>query len=137
VTHPKGSIVYTPQGQFNFNRSYVSEVLLHLESHLSYTVSGNEFTFLYSPAPTYRAFLKFRDEFWDWSSNTYSLDFVVEWNYQINFPGDTETTFFLGVAWNYDVTTHKFAIDITTVLPSLHSHYDLPPPTQVTWWGHP
>jgi len=131
MTHPKGSIVYAPSPKFNIPRAYVSELFLHIEGNLTYTVSGSEITFLYAPIPLYRAYLKFQDKFWNATSNMFTLDWIVEWNYQTSFPGDTETTFFLGVAYNYDAFNNRVAIDLTTVSPSLHSRYSLPPfPTE-------
>lgn len=133
MAHPKGSIVYNPGGRFCVPRHYVSQLFLHIESHLTYSISVDEITFLYSPIPLYRAYLKFKDEFWNFSSNAYTLDFIVEWNYQTSFPGDAETTFFLGVAYSYDAGNCRHSIDLTTVLPSLDSVTPLPPPSNATW----
>jgi len=133
MPHPKGSIVYAPHPTFSFPRAYVPQLLLHIEANLTYSVSGSEITFLYAPLPLYRAYLKFEDEFWYASSNSFTLDWIVEWNYQTNFPGDTETTFFLGVAYNYDVDNLAPSIDLTTVSPSLDSRYTLPTYPRPYW----
>jgi hypothetical protein len=133
MTHPKGSIVYAPHENFSFPRAYVSEIFLHIESHLTYVVAGDEIVFQYSPIPLYRAYLKFRDEFWYAATNSFTLDWIVEWNYQTNFSGDTETTFFLGVAFNYDIAQKRRSIDITTVSPSLDSRILLPAYPRPYW----
>jgi len=133
MTHPKGSIVYAPHSTFSFPRAYMDELFLHIESHLTYSVSGSEITFQYSPLPLYRAYLKFRDEFWYAATNSFTLDWIVEWNYQTDFPGGTETTFFLGVAFNYDASLLSRAIDLTTVSPSLDSRISLPPYPRPYW----
>lgn len=133
MPHPKGSIVYAPSDKFSFPRAYVSELQFHIESHLTYSVSGSEITFLYSPIPAYRAYLKFQDEFWYGATNSFTLDWIVEWNYQTNFPGDVETTFFLGVAYAFDPTNGRSSIDLTTVSPSLDSKLQLPPYPRASW----
>lgn len=133
MTHPKGSIVYAPKAKFSLPRAYTSELLFHIESHLSYTVSGSEITFLYSLIPAYRAYLKFQDNFWYGQSNSFTLDYIVEWNYQTNFPGGPETSFFLGVAYFFDPAVNRVAIDLTTISPSLHSRYILPPYPKPYW----
>lgn len=136
MSHPKGSITYFPSARFSLNRSYVSELSFHLESHLTYTWAGNEITFLYSPIPTYRAYLKFRDEFVAYSSNTYTLDFIVEWNYETYYTGGPEGTFYLQLGYKYNPVTKRHGIDLTTVSPSLNSTLLLPSPTSPAWWGH-
>jgi hypothetical protein len=133
MPHPKGSIVYAPSNKFAFPRAYISQLLLHIAPTLTYTVSSGEITFLYSPIPDYRAYLKFKDEFWQSTSNSFTLDWIVEWNYQTFFPGGDETTFFLGVAYNFDSSNNKASIDLTTIDPTLHSTIPLPPYPRPYW----
>lgn len=133
MPHPTGILTYTPTGQFNLPRSYVPELHLYIESHLTYSLVGNEIQFLYSLAPTYRAFLKIRDVFWNWSSNTYSLDHIVEWAYQTNFTGDTETSFALHVAYEFNTARKAPAIRLQTISPALNSWIQLPQ-RNVPYW---
>jgi len=133
MTHPRGALTYAPSPNFVLQRSYFDDVRWDAESHLGFTQSGSLFTLTYSPLPLYRAYVKFDDRFWNWSSNTYTLDFIIEYCYEQLSPSDPETDAGLTVALEFDTNIKRFAVVLRTVSPSVNHYYDLPARNQPYW----
>lgn len=136
-SHPKGTITYLPIPEWSFTRAYVGELWLQLHPDLGHTISGSEVTFTYSPIPGYLAYLKFKDNFWEWSSNHFTLDYIVEWNYEVVFPGGPEATYFLTITHAWSPTTGKYAIIARTAVPTNNYHYALPSRDAPYWTPDP
>lgn len=71
-----GAGTFVPQGQFNFPRSYVAGVWLSFDTGSLVSWFTNRVTFL-DPSHTVFGTILFAPEFWDWSSNVYSMDFLI------------------------------------------------------------
>lgn len=94
---------------------------------------GSLATMLYSPVPAFRGYVKFIDEWWDWSSNVYSLDFLVEYNYYINFSGDTEKVLPIQLGWASAAQTLRPSINIVFALGTVIVPFDMPPQPSSYW----
>jgi len=74
-----GTGSYDPQPKFAFPRSYVRGVAIQIVSGV--VVQTGRFFQLQNPPDPTLYFIVFNEKFWDWSSNRYTLDFVVEESY--------------------------------------------------------
>ena len=72
------SPTYTPDGQFNFPRSYTNFFAFSWVSGYTVHTAGNPWVFETTGFGGVRVHLKFKDAWWTWSSNIYSLDFLLE-----------------------------------------------------------
>lgn len=79
-----------PQGRkFSFNRSYVNRISF---SDVLLPVVQTANVFVFSPAivPTDTYYVTFSPKFWDWSSNMFTLDFLVIEAYRTITPSPTQ-----------------------------------------------
>jgi hypothetical protein len=86
--------------------------------------------------PGFLGTIVFREEFWEWSSNVYSLDFVIEENYYQVFPDTTKIVLPLTLGWASAPQSLRKAINVvldlgvdvyTFTLPPSPTGYWLPP----------
>lgn len=73
-----GSAAYVPGGQFNFPRSYVYRVTFGFGAGAIITPSGGNFYITDGTNPIVHVVCNFRPNAWAWSSNVYSLDYLIE-----------------------------------------------------------
>jgi hypothetical protein len=111
----------------------VSAIRFYQASGVAWTLVGDEIQFTYTPIPLYRAFLHFKTPFWAWSSNVYSLDWIVDYAYQTFFPGDTETSFYLALGYGYDSAVRRHVLEVRGVSPAVVSYLPLPPSPTDYW----
>jgi len=137
MTHPTGNLVFSQGGAFTVPRSYLNDVIWDAEIHLGFTQTDSLWTLTYSPLPLYRAYVKIRDEFWNWSSNAYTLDHIIEYCYEQLSPSDPETDALLFVFVDYNATIKRPALWFRTVAPGQELHYSLPPRTAPYWTPDP
>jgi len=134
----KGTQVFPVQsGRFAFPRSYLSQLWLALESHLTFTQTDNVIEFLYSPIPSYRAWFVLHPHFWAWSSNGYTLDFVLQYAYDKVDPMSPESPVFASIKYLRDEDTGRGTLYIATVAPSNNFKILLPPQDQPYWSPDP
>ena len=137
MVHPAGNITYDPQADYTFPRSYIQYLRWTIESNLVYTQTGSLFTFQYTPLPSLRAYVKLRDDFWQWSSASWHLNTVVEYAYEKVNPGAPETDVTLTVRFRYSPDLLRHELQIDTVFPFLLSYVQLPPRDRPYWLPDP
>lgn len=136
--HPSGSISYVPSGRFNFPRSYIYDIRVYVQHTVSHAYfADNIITVDYTPVPAFLATIKLRRNVYDWSSNCYTLDYLIEENWYVISAGGTEFVLPLQVGYASAVQSIRPAVNIvldlgvdiyTQTLPSQPSSYWLPPP---------
>jgi hypothetical protein len=84
-----GTGTYSPQGRFGFPRSYIGAVAFPSELTLEAAAFGvyvlNDFGIFND-----RLFVKLKFNFFQWTSNKYTLDYIVEECYFHALPSTTE-----------------------------------------------
>ena len=94
-----GTGVFSPQGQFSVQRSFIQVVAID-GIFLPVATLGPNFEFHPTAGPTQHYFISFLPEFWAWSSNSYTLDHIVTEAYYtfppspIQFPFNYELRYF-------------------------------------------
>jgi hypothetical protein len=123
-----------PQGaKFSFPRSFIKSVAFDgLFPPL--ITGGPDFEFAPTTAPGFRFFISFSPVFWAWSSNAYTLDFVIIASYYTQPPSPVQTAYNFRVKYRYDSPSDGAAIEFypTTsdtppvyyALPAAPSTYD-------------
>lgn len=81
-----GTITCYPSAGFSFRRSYISEVAISGILGIP-VISGNYWYFPHPVLPNEDYHLVWEDDFLAWSSNMYTLDFIVK-EYYHTFTGD-------------------------------------------------
>lgn len=78
------AFAYSPQAKFSFNRAYLEGFFVPWNPDTDTYWTDNVMFYI---APFYgtNGYITIRPNVWEWSSNTYTLDYVVE-SCTINFP---------------------------------------------------
>lgn len=134
----KGNQLFPVQsGRFSFPRSYFSQLWLALEGNLTFTQTDNVIHFLYPPIPGYEAWFVFAPNFWEWSSNKFTLDYVLQYAYEKVTPMSPETPVTASLKYLRDETTGRNTLYVATIGPSNNVKILLPPPNQPYWCPDP
>jgi len=75
-----GTVTCIPSARFAFARSYVDRITIN-DILLPKTHDGPDFEFLPSIAPDQHHFIGIAHNFWPWSSNNFTLDYIVKYAY--------------------------------------------------------
>lgn len=137
MTHPPGNIYFGQSANFTFPRSYIQEMKFDFAPGLTWTLSGNEFTLYYSPLPLYRAYIKFQDAWWDWSSHAWPMRHIVEWCYEVVNPGDPEINGTIVLTYIRGSQPGRFALEVDTLVRGTVSWPDIPQRDQPYWQPDP
>lgn len=78
-----GSVTFIPNARFAFPRSYVDQIRID-NLYTPFTHVRGFYTSTISAFPGNHAYLMIRDKFWDWSSNNFTLDYIVTQAYSVN-----------------------------------------------------
>jgi hypothetical protein len=133
MTHPHGIMTFVPGGQFNFPRSYVTKLKVSTNHVNVPSYADGLITWVHSPLDAVIAYTKLKDAFLPWSSNTYSLDWLVEyWYYQI-LPSPVEFEWGGSVRYAFDVTNECACVVIATEAADTDYFYDLAPAPTGYW----
>ena len=84
-----GTGVYSPQAKFWFKRSYIRGISLEVTA-LDIAIAANVITFRNNATPNQFFTIVIDSRIFAWTSNSYSLDFVVEESYYQNGAGGTQ-----------------------------------------------
>ncbi len=128
---------YSLGAKYNFPRSYYKGVLLVTASGLTYVQSGRDIVFTEHTYGGYRLRLTIKDKVWNWNSNRYTHDFVIENLYGMS-PGDDTPIYggdyTIGQAVGVGRLSYYFAlinsgggVNYEFQLPAAPSGYWLPP----------
>jgi len=107
------TIIYNPSGQFNLPRSYVFDIRVYVQHTLSHAyMTDNIITVDYSPVPNFLAVIVLAPNFMPWSSNSYSLDYIIQDSYYRINPDPTHIPLDIQVGWASSSQTLRSAINI-------------------------
>lgn len=137
MTHPKGAITFPQGGRYASPRSYIR--YLHVFSNNDNTpfLSGSEITFHSLAFPSFREYVKLQDEWFNWSSNCYTLDFIPEWWYYQFNPTDPETPYGGVVKVEFYPPVNDVVLTIQIDSPNTHHIFDIPPAPPTYWLPMP
>lgn len=136
-----GTLLWAPTyangGQFALQRSYLKGFVLVWQPGSTVITSGNPWVFEEHVYGGYRLHIKFRSEWWNWSSNRYTPDWIVE-DFYATAPGSSTPINQGGVlvGLSYDVDHPSYYISFITGaapdplwldFPAAPSTYWLPP----------
>jgi hypothetical protein len=131
-----GTGSFSPSGQFNFPRSYVRGIGIQIVSG-TIAQTDNTFVLVNPPDPTFYT-LVFSDRFWNWSSNRYTLDWIIEESYYN--PGGLGTQVpmpYLLTFYTDTTTPNPYIIFSPFSSPGGVTYYELPPPPPGYWLPFP
>jgi hypothetical protein len=129
-----GTAAYNPQGQFAFNRSYVTKLIADVATGVAVYVPGL-ITIVYPLPDPVTELILLRDYFHAWSSNSYTLDGIVA-SISYSFASAPLVIFPAHISVTYMVTGNPPApsIVITPHLQGgLHQTFPLPPAPADYW----
>lgn len=91
MPHPVGSKTFIPNGRFAFNRGYISwfEWFLNVDN-AGVTFDGLIFTIPSVGFPNIVQYVEIDPAWWEWSSNSYTLDHLVIAYWYVILPSPTE-----------------------------------------------
>lgn len=133
MTHPHGIVSYVPSGKFWLPRSYAIKLQVHTNHVNVPSYSDGLITWVHSPLDAVTGYTKIKDVFIPWSSNTYSLDFLVEWWYYTISPSPIEYEWGgeLSFAWNPGEECN--CLIVATESADTDYFFDLPPSPTDYW----
>ncbi len=135
MTHPPGIISYVPGGKFWFPRSYFTLLKVHTNHVNSVTYADGLITWGHVPPDAVIGYTKIRDQIIPWTSNTYSLDFVVEWWYYMILPSPTEYEWGGEVSYAFDPVVKQQCLIIATEAGDTDYYFEVPP-APPDYWPH-
>lgn len=132
-----GTPGYSPSGEFSFPRSYILQVTFGWGANTGVTQDGGNFLFTDLVFPQNNVVCNFKPQCWEWNSNGYSLDFLIEdwWLYVL--PSTAPLPLNFRVDFQRDPVTHApewfiwaagWTTRYTFSLPPAPSDYWLPMP---------
>jgi hypothetical protein len=137
MTHPTGFVSYIPQGKFWFPRSYITKLKVHTNHVNSVSYSDGLITWGHVPPDAVSGQTKIKDQIIPWTSNTYSLDFVVEWWFYVISPDPTEVPWGGEVSFAYDPAAEAHCLIVATEAGDTDYYFDLPPSPTDYWPSQP
>lgn len=136
MPHPPGLITYVPQAKFYFARPYITKLKVHT-NHVNVPMySDGLITWTHSPPDAVIGYTKLRDRCVTWSSNTYSLDFLVEWWYYVITPSPIEYEWGGELSYAWDDSIKRTCLVVATAAADVDYYFDIPPAPS-TYWTHP
>lgn len=124
----------TPQCKFWFPRSYLKGVQVSdYEANISWDVNVATVT-LTIPVTYYHVFV-FNPILWDWNSNTYSLDYILEDMYYFVPPDPTHIQTPVDIAWVNGPPPIGSYIRVAIPAAPLNLPIHLLPPGPSNWWS--
>jgi len=127
---------FNPNGRFTMPRSYIAAFVLNVDAPVTQTDNVIEFYDPFNPLVNFH--IKIDGRFWDWSSNSWSLDWIIEesWYYVLPSPTTAVMPFTLayrtfGSLVEPSLVFQPFGIDF------IDYHIYTLPPAPPTYWMPP
>ena len=121
---------YFPNGQFSVQRSYAYAVAFD-GLFLPLVNPGPDFVFTPAADPTQHFFISFLPQFWEWSSNSYTLDHIIVASYFTAPPTFTPTPYNFRLRWLPGTATTPPAVEFfptgSDTPPAFYALPDQPP----------
>lgn len=128
-----GTGYFLPQGQFSVQRSFITAVAF--DGIFPYQV-GTPPNFIFNPVtePMNYYYINFLPEFWEWSSNSYTLDHLVIVAYKVALPDPTPIPYDYRLNYKPATATTPACVHL---LPHFYTsspvYYDMPARDQPYW----
>lgn len=91
MPHPAGSFTCVPNNRFCFNRGYIFWFEWFVNSdNAGVTFDGEIFTIPSATFPNIVQYVQIHPGWWDWSSNSYTLDHLVQAYWYVILPSPVE-----------------------------------------------
>lgn len=129
-----GTPTYTPHAKFWINRGYVQRFAFGFNVGAGIVQTGNSFEITDTTNPIVHVHCKIKADWWAWSSNGYTLDFIVEDWWLIIDPSPTPLPLNFTLTHWWDAPTGKMGVLL--YLPGSTHQYPqiLPVPPPGYWW---
>lgn len=137
MAHPSGSVSYDPSGRFSFCRGFILWFDWYVNSdNAAISFDGEIFTIGSVAYPNIVQYVQLRPPWWDWSSNFYTLDHLVQAYWYVILPSATEIpNSGLVVHFKFD-PARGWGIQFQKESPDTIVHFTLPP-TEPGYWLYP
>lgn len=135
--HPRSDGSYSPSSKFSIQRSYLHWLAFNIVGY-AVTNVANVYTWIWSVDPCVTHTIIFNPNFYAWSSNHYSLDYVVDdYYYQLTCSGAKTRPGFSIYYYPNSLRT-GLALEFRYVGVDFGSHVYMPLPPQIgTYWVPP
>lgn len=133
------AVTFNPSAKYAFPRSYIRGIQPNLVSTWFVELTSNPITLRFNGAGGFwqRIQIWVRPEFWDWSSNTYTLDYIITRINTFTSTGSANeiTTYAIFLSSGCNATNLYFRV----VIPGFTrlAQVNLPPAPPSYWEQHP
>lgn len=105
-----GAGIFVPSPKFAIPRPYLRGIWLSFDTPAIVNWTDNSVDFADSAVPVVRGRITFAPNFWVWSSNRYTLDYVVIESWYAFAPFTTEIPLPFALTWYYDVNLSTYLV---------------------------
>lgn len=132
-----GAGTFVPNGRFAITRPYLRGIWLSFDTGAIVTWTDNSVAFADGPVPVVTGRITFLEEFWEWSSNRYTLDHVIIESWYSFNGGVTEIPLPFALTWYTDTDGSPYLVynPFSAVGTGAFKH-DMPP-TPPSWYWQP
>jgi len=120
-------------GKFSLLRSYVSELWISSYHDFVFTQTDNSFSAIIPAVPDYLYIFVIDERFWDWSSNTYTLDVVVKYAYRHYTPTGDEIPIDVAISWRRDAVENRSSLYLQSYDAGMNERVVMPAATGPYW----
>lgn len=129
----KGAGNYSPQAKFAFPRSYVHGLCVRVDAPTTFTL--NKAIFFDGGVPTRRFTIETDTRFYNWSSDRWTLDFVITESYYQNLPNLTKFAVPFRVTWLRSPLDKRMYVEyLPYSLNFIARYYSAYPPAPPGYW---
>lgn len=121
-----GSMVCHPLGQFSFPRAYATRVVFGFGAGAIITHTDGDFFVTDGTNPIVHVVARFKNNFWDYSSNGYSLDWILDDWWLLLDPSPTPIPLNLTIDFQYNETDFVWEIFLWISGWTTRYEFDLP-----------
>jgi hypothetical protein len=129
----KGAANYAPSAKFAFPRSYVRGFCVRVNAPVTFTT--NKAIFFDAGNPNIRYTIETDIRFYNWSSNRYTLDFIITESYYQTLPNVAKTAVPYRVTWIISPVNKSVYLEYlpysAAFIPRYYTDY---PPAPPSYW---
>lgn len=125
---------FIPQAKFSFPRSYIRGICLRFDPGAIITQHINYFSGYDSATPTLYFEVHYDARFHAWSSNNWTLDYIITENW-VNVPptNPTQIPFDFALVVEYRLGFGNYVLFAPGGLGTVRNYFDLPPAPPTYW----
>lgn len=121
-----GTPTYNPSGRFAFPRSYPSKIMFGFGVGAAITQSANEFYITDTTNPIVHVVCNFQPNFWPYSSNGYTLDWIIKDWWLIIDPNPAPQNLNFNFHFHYYVPDKEWELQVWLAGFTTRYTFDLP-----------